>query len=104
VLNHKQPRFGWKTTMPYTLGLQVSPMNYVQALRSEYCDMKNLLHGWCTLWDEISHTRNIHVPYLHIRWNESTGTTALSREDLSPAHWDHTITNYPQRRDRNLNL
>lgn len=38
VLNYKQPRFGWKT-MPYTLGLRVSPMNYVQALRSEYCDM-----------------------------------------------------------------
>jgi hypothetical protein len=38
VLNHKQPRFGWKT-MPYTLGIQVSPKNYVQALRSKYCNM-----------------------------------------------------------------
>jgi hypothetical protein len=39
VLNYKQPRFGWKL-MPRTLGLRVSPMNYVQSLRSEYCDMQ----------------------------------------------------------------
>jgi hypothetical protein len=39
VLNHKQPRFGWKP-MPHTLGLRVSPKNSVQALRSGYCNMQ----------------------------------------------------------------